>query len=218
MPNFFDVSRLHPKIGCSYEEYFYYEDIAARRLWFNTAVENRTESSSSGVLDCTTLLVTDMVHHIIQYNRDDAGIPIEERDPIKLYINSPGGDKYEGFSLIDAILVSDTPVWTYNVGMCASMGFLIYIAGKKRFTFPHSMFLHHDGTNGGWGSSNKFIDTAEFDKRYDLEVVKKHVLTHTKISEAVYEEYKRVEWYMLPKEAIELGIADAVVESMSEVL
>ena len=171
------------------------------------------------VVDSTTLLVTDIVHHIIQYNRDDEGLPVEHRKrPIKLYINSPGGDIYEGFALIDAIRLSKTPVYTYNVGVCASMGFLIYIAGHKRFTFPHAMYLLHDGINGSISSTSKFIDTADFSKRYEKEVIKTFILQQTKISEKEYTDHQRVEWYMLPNDAIKLGVAHEIAQTLDDLL
>ena len=215
---YFDLSQTtqsHPRVNSGIDEYLFYQDIQARRLWFNTTVESREDSEN---YDTTTLLATDIVHHIIQYNRDDEGIPPAERDPIKLYLNSPGGDCYEGFALIDAILISETPVWTYNVGTCASAAFLIYIAGHRRFTLPRAMFLLHDGQNSGWSSSHKFIDTAEFYKRYEKEVIKPYVLSRTNITNKTYDSHARVEWYMLPKDAIELGVANEIADSMHLIL
>ena len=213
---YFDFSKYpEPKVTAFVNEMLFYEDIEARRLWFNTEVKTREEA---GCYDATTLLVTDIVHHIIQFNRDDEGIPAENRKPIKLYINCPGGWLYEGFALIDAIMLSETPVYTYNVGVCASMGFLIYIAGHKRITFPRAMFLHHDGQTGDWGSTSKFLDSADFNKRYEQEVIRAFVLQQTKITAKLYDKNQRVEWYMLPSDAISHGIAHTIAKTMSEIL
>ena len=212
---YFDLPKLEPKINTAIDEYLHHKDIAARRLWFNTAVSSMEDVD---VVDSTTLLVTDLVHHIIQYNRDDEGMPAESRKPIKLYINSPGGDMYEGFALIDAIQLSTTPVYTYNVGMCASMGFLIYIAGHKRFSFPRAMYLLHDGFNGSVNTTSKFLDTADFSKRYEKEVIKTYVLQQTEISEKDYADHLRIEWYMLPSDAIKLGVTHKIAETIDEIL
>lgn len=212
---YFDLPKLEPKINTAIDEYLHHKDIAARRLWFNTAVSSMEDVD---VVDSTTLLVTDLVHHIIQYNRDDEGMPAESRKPIKLYINSPGGDMYEGFALIDAIQLSTTPVYTYNVGMCASMGFLIYIAGHKRFSFPRAMYLLHDGFNGSVNTTSKFLDTADFSKRYEKEVIKTYVLQQTKIGEKDYADHLRIEWYMLPSDAIKLGVTHKIAETIDEIL
>lgn len=212
---YFDLPNLEPRVNTAIDEYLHHKDIAERRLWFNTSVASMDDVD---VVDSTTLLATDIVHHIIQYNRDDEDIPVEKRKPIKLYINSPGGNTYEGFAIIDAIQLSKTPVYTYNVGICASSGFLIFIAGHQRFTFPHATFLLHDGRNGSIDSSSKFIDTAEFSKRYEKEVVKIYVINQTTISEKEYDEQLRVEWYMLPSDAIKLGIAHQIARTMDDIL
>ena len=212
---YFDLPKLEPKINTAIDEYLHHKDIAERRLWFNMAV---TSMEDVDVVDSTSLMVTDIVHHIIQYNRDDVDIPVDKRKPIKLYINSPGGDTYEGFALIDAIELSKTPVYTYNVGMCASMGFLIYISGHKRFTFPRSIYLLHDGFNGSFSSGSKFLDTADFNKRYEQEVIKAYVLKQTQISKEDYDDHLRVEWYMLPSDAIKLGVAHEIAKTIDEIL
>jgi len=214
---YFDLPRTEPHINTAIDEYLHLKDIADRRLWFNVSIASMDEVD---VVDSTTLLATDIVHHIIQYNRDDtiADIPVDKRKPIHLYINSPGGNTYEGFAVVDAILTSKTPVYTYNVGMCASMGFMVFIAGHRRFTFPRAFFLHHEGKTGDWNTTGKFLDMADFTKRYEKEIVKDYVLRQTKISEKSFDEHMHVEWYILAKEAIELGIADKIVSSIDDIL
>ena len=53
---------------------------------------------------------------IIKKNIEDAGIPVEERIPIKLVINCNGGDVFNGLGLVDVIRNSDTPVFTIVIG------------------------------------------------------------------------------------------------------
>ena len=213
-PNFFELPNP-PKVSLAADEYIFQKDIAARRLWFNVDVEPKTSIDS---YDSITLIPSDIVHHILQYNRDDEGRPIEKRTPIKLYLNTYGGDVYEGFSLVDAILTSETPVYTYNMGMCASMGFMIYIAGHKRFTLPHAIFVHHEGQTGDYDSTGKFLDVADFVKRHNAEVVKSYVLAQTKITDKTFTEHARTEWYMLPEDAIELGVAHHIAKSITDIL
>ena len=212
---YFDLPEPGPRVGVDVREYLHWKDVAERRLWFNTSIMSLDYSETPIY---TTLLASDIVHHIIQYNRDDDGVPIESRKIIKLYINSPGGMQFEGTGLVDAILASETPVYTYNVGLCASMAFMIYIAGHRRFTFPHATFLLHDGQQGGFTSSSKFQDTADFGKRYDQEVIKEIILKQTKITEKVYKDYLRIEWYMLPKDALKYGVAHQIINSISEII
>lgn len=174
-----------------------FEEIRNRRLYINSIIDEE--------------IISSIVFYILKYNREDKGVPIESRKPIILYINSPGGSVIDGYGLIDAILCSKTPVYTVNQAFCASMGFLIFLAGQKRFSMPRSEFLLHDGFTGGMDSSAKMKDRMEFEA-YQIEpMTKKYVLERTKISDETYDIKYRVEWYMLPKEAKENGVVTHIV-------
>ena len=73
----FDLPGNVERIGTDIREYLHHKDVAERRLWFNTSV---TSLEYADTPLCDTLLVTDIVHHIIQYNRDDDGMPVENRN------------------------------------------------------------------------------------------------------------------------------------------
>ena len=178
---------VHKVLQLNYTDEYEISDLLERRLYLNSVVD---ESA-----------VELLVYHILRYNRQDQGLKAQERKPIKLYINTPGGQLCEGFGLIDAIKASKTPVYTINQAMCASMGFLIYLVGKKRYTMQHSQFLMHDGSTAGFDSVGKLKDRMEFETQQIETEVRKHILEHTMITEELYEQKYRVEWYMLPKEA-----------------
>ena len=124
----------------------------------------------------------------------------------------------EGFSLIGAIKLSKTPVYTVNTGIWYSMAFLIGITGHKRFSLPYSAFLMHDGQNAVWDSGAKAQDKMDFDKRYELEVVKKHILENSNMKSTEYDSLIRVEYYMLPDDALERGFIDEVVTDLDDIL
>lgn len=161
---------------------------------------------------------TQIVDDILDYNRADIGVAPEERVPIRLYINSPGGNICEGFSIVSAIELSKTPVYTINIGMWASMAFLIGIAGHKRFSLPHMLFLMHDGTNFSWDSSNKAQDKMKFDERFQKEVIKSHVLKHSNMKPSEYDALTRVEYYMLPEDALDREFIDEVITDIDTIL
>ena len=108
-------------------------------------------------------------------------------------------------------MASETPVITVNQAMCASMGFLIFIAGHKRYTMPHAQFLMHDGSTAGWDSTAKMKDRMEFETGQLEKMTRDYILQNTKITPEKYEEKYRVEWYMLPEEEKNYGICDAIV-------
>lgn len=89
---------------------------------------------------------------IIRWNRQDKDIPIEERKPIKVLVNSYGGSLDACLHFIDTLLLSKTPVYTYNVGVAMSAGFYIMLAGSQRFAYPNAQFLIHSGSGGAAGT------------------------------------------------------------------
>ena len=176
---------------------FNMEDLNERRLYLNSEVDEQC--------------IGDLAYHILRYNRIDKGLSVEERKTIILYINSPGGSVSDGYGLIDAIITSKTPVYTVNQGMCMSMGFLIAIAGHKRFAMPHSEYLMHEGYTGVIDNMSKAKDRIDFEAGELEAATRKFVLEHTNITEELYEKKYRCEFYFLPDTAKELGVADAIV-------
>ena len=110
--------------------------------------------------------IGDAVDNIIRFwNRvdDEANLPREEREPIKLYINSNGGALSGALKIIDAIKLSKTPVHTINTGMAYSAGFFIFITGEERYAYPNSSFLFHEGSiSMGVSDAGKFRNYANF--------------------------------------------------------
>lgn len=203
------------RVTCTIPEERRLYDVSERRLFLYGSI---TDIESEEGMIVSASKTGELVEHIFDFNREDRGKSFEARTPIKLYINSPGGDLNEGFALIDAIKLSKTPVHTINVGQWSSMSFLIGITGHRRFSFPHATFLLHDGSSGAFGSTNKVQDRVKFEERFENEVVKAHVLSHSNMKEIDYDALARVEYYLLPKDALERGFIDEIVTDIDAVL
>ena len=180
-----------------YEDKFQMEDVEGRRLYLNCTIDET--------------VVDTAVYQIMRYNRMDKDIPVEDRKPIIIYINSPGGCVSDGYSLIDAIRLSKTPVYTVNLALAASMGFLIFIAGHKRYAMPHSEFLLHDGSTFAVDSTAKLRDRIEFETIELENETRRYILSRTRIDEELYNEKYRCEWYFLPQKAKEVGATDYII-------
>lgn len=202
--DYFDIEIEEPKVGFTLEDAFALKDLQQRKLFLEDDVEQYS--------------VSDIIKNIMQYNSDDNDndIPVEMRIPIKLYISSRGGSVDPGFALIDAITCSKTPVYTINVGYCYSMGFLILLAGHKRFAFPSARHLLHDGSNFVFDSTSKVKDRMRFEEVAE-ERLKNFVLKNSKISSETYEQNFRKEWYMFADEAKDLGFIDVIVGEDCEI-
>lgn len=197
---YFDIDAEYDELlvtdRSSLEEIILVKDMQQRKIWLHDSIDIETISGA--------------IHNIYQYNREDAGIPVEERKPILLYVASNGGSVDAGFALIDAIQTSKTPVYTINTGYWYSMGFLIGLAGKKRFAMPNATFLMHDGSNFIWTSGSKAQDQADFNRRVEARV-KQYILDHSTLTSKEYDKKQRVEWYLFADEAKEKGFIDQII-------
>lgn len=178
------------------DEVFYLNDLKQRKLFLNSDIDQ--------------LSVSDIVKHIMQFNKEDLGVDPKDRQPILLYVTSNGGEVDSGFELIDVIQSSRTPVYTINLGYQYSMGFLIGLAGHKRFAMPNAKFLHHDGTNVIVNSGTKVKDQMEFQERIETRM-KQYVIDRTKVTEEEYDTHLRQEWYLFADEAKKYGMVDYII-------
>lgn len=184
------------------DELFYLRDLKQRKLFLSDGIDQSS--------------VLSIVRNIMQFNADDKEIPVEERTPIILYLVSEGGEVDSGFELIDVIQSSKTPVYTVNLGYWYSMGFLIGIAGHKRFATKNSKILIHDGSTCVYNSGAKAQDQMRFQAKAD-ERIKNYVLSRSKITSDDYDQQFRSEWYLFANEAKEKGFVDYIIGEDCEI-
>lgn len=179
----------------------YYTDIENRRIWIDYDIDD-------------TLL--EVVKQIFKYNQEDRDIPIEKRKPIKIFIYTYGGALDAMFALIDAIMLSKTPVYTYNMGLAMSAGFQILISGHKRFATALSTALYHSGSGG---TSGTFEQTEAQMKEYKRKVaiMQEHCLKRTKINKSLFSKNKTKDWFMSSQEQLEYGVVDKIVNDIDEI-
>ncbi|NLX83495.1 MAG: ATP-dependent Clp endopeptidase proteolytic subunit ClpP [Clostridiales bacterium] len=83
---------------------------------------------------------------------------------INLYINSPGGSVTAGMAIFDTIQYVKAPVRTVCVGMAASMGAFLLMAGSKgkRMALPNSEVMIHQPSGGAEGQATDVTIRAEW--------------------------------------------------------
>lgn len=155
-------------------------------------------------------VVENYIYYIIKWNTEDADKPSDKRQPIRMLINSPGGDLTSCMGLIDVIIASKTPVWAFGVGEVASAAYYIYIACDRRFAFVNTIFLQHDGQLEVQNSSGKVKDTMNFIDRLD-ERIKNYVISKTNITSEDYDKMYEKEIFMFADDAKERGIVDQII-------
>ena len=144
---------------------------------------------------------------------------LEQQNPereIQIYINSPGGSVDAGLAIYDTMQFISAPVSTICVGLAASMGSLLLLAGQrgKRLALPHSRIMIHQPLIYGGGISGQVsdieIEAKELarTKRLFIEIMAKHT---AKTPEDIAQDIDRNN-YMSAYEAVSYGILDKVVE------
>jgi ATP-dependent Clp protease protease subunit len=132
---------------------------------------------------------------------------------IQMYINSPGGVVTSGLAIYDTMQYIKSPVITLCLGMAASMGSFLLMAGEHghRIALPNSRIMVHQPSGGFSGKASDVERHAEDilkTKRRLNEIYAKH----TGKSIEVVEETLDRDYFMTADEARDWGIVDHVWE------
>ena len=180
---------------------------------FYRGLNNREIVWNDVISDCTISIPL----YIIKWNREDRDIPVEERKPIKIWINSDGGDTNVTLFLANVIALSKTPIITIGMGRSYSSGGLLLMAGHKRLIFDSTSVLIHDGSSGAIGDTGKVIDNLEFTKEMEVRV-RDFILKHTQIPAELLDKNYRRDWFLFSEDVIKYGIADKIITVIDEVI
>lgn len=131
-------------------------------------------------------------------------------DPITLYINSPGGAVDDGFALIDTMTTLKSKVITVAIGCVASMGTLVFIAGKERHCYENSIFMWHDMFAGVVDYSAKMKSRVDFLER-EWNMIENHIKKYTKLSKDELNTMRSGELWLFAQEALKKGCVDKIL-------
>ena len=136
---------------------------------------------------------------------------------IQMYINSPGGVVTSGLAIYDTMQYIKSPVVTLCMGMAASMGSFLLMAGEagQRISLPNARIMVHQPSGGYSGKASDIERHAEDiikTKRRLNEIYAKHT---GRSYEEVEEKLDR-DTFMTPEEAKEWGLIDLVQANRSE--
>ena len=135
-------------------------------------------------------------------------------DCIQMIINSPGGAVSDGFAIIDMMEWSRLPIRTTGLGMIASMGLLVFMAGDKgqRVITPRVSVLSHRYSWWSIGNHSELIAKRKEEDLTHARIVD-HYLRHTSL-DTVDELHKSllrdVDTWLTAEDVLKYGIADIV--------
>ena len=134
--------------------------------------------------------------------------------PIRMYINSPGGQVYAGMAIYDTMQQVECPVSTVAVGFTASFGTVLLTAGTKgmRYALPNTTIHMHQPLGGAQGQASDIqIQANEILRlRASLNKILAH---HTGQTEERIAEDTDRDIYMNAADAKEYGLIDGVLDN-----
>jgi ATP-dependent Clp protease, protease subunit len=146
---------------------------------------------------------------------------LDREDPdkdISLYIHSPGGVVTAGLAIYDTMQLIRPEVSTICLGMAASMATILLTAGAKgkRFALPHSTIHMHQVLGGAQGQAADIVIAAKEIMRLD-DIIRNIMVKHTgQTMEKIQHDTDR-DYYLNPKQAIEYGLIDQVLEKKENI-
>lgn len=138
-------------------------------------------------------------------------------EPIKVFIDSPGGDVDAGFAIFDMMRFVKPDVYTIGMGLVASAGALILLASPKerRIGLPNSHYLIHQPLSGMRGVATEIeIHARELEK---LRVkLNKLISDETGMDLTQVEKDTDRDYWLNAQEAMEYGLVSRVIISREE--
>lgn len=141
----------------------------------------------------------------------------ESKDPITIYINSPGGDVDGGFAIYDMVRFIDSPVTMVGIGLVASAASLVLLAVPKerRVGLENSTYLIHQPLSGMKGVASDILIHAENIERLRAKLDQLIADACGKSVEEVSKDTERDHW-LYSQEAVDYGLIDRIVHSKAE--
>ena len=154
---------------------------------------------------------TDLANYIIAQL-----IYLEARDPhkdIALYINSPGGSVTDGMAIFDTMNYIKCDVSTISIGLSASMGAFLLMAGQKgkRCALPNSEVMIHQPLGGAQGQATDVQIQAEWLLKTKEKMIRMKAEMTGQDIERIRRDVER-DHFMSAQEALEYGIIDEIFD------
>ena len=149
--------------------------------------------------------------------RDLLMMEADSSEPVRMYIDSPGGDVEAGFAIFDMIRFINAPVTLIGMGLVASAAALILLAVPKerRLALPNSQYLIHQPMSGIKGVATDIEIHAQ-------ELAKTRAKLNKIISEETGKDLEQVtkdtdrDYWLNAEEAVSYGLVSRIVSKRED--
>jgi ATP-dependent Clp protease, protease subunit len=188
-----------------------------RKIFFeekNGEEEKKKQDISETMLKTRTILLSGEVNKKLAEKVITQLLLLEAEndEPVKVMIDSPGGDVDAGYAIFDMIRFIKPEVYTIGMGLVASAGALILLAAPKerRLALPNSHYLIHQPLSGIRGVATEIEIHAK-----EIEKARKKI--NLLISDETGKALKQVEkdtdrdYWLNAEESIEYGLVSRII-------
>lgn len=178
---------------------------------WNPAIQAAIENTSD-TITVYGVIGEDWYGEGVTLKRIDAALrAIGERD-VTVYINSPGGDMFEGIAIYNRLKEHSHKVTTKVLGMAASAASIIYLAGSDRQVASSAFLMIHNCWTFLAGNRHYLRDVADDMQEFDAAMADLYAETSGQGADDIAE-LMDDETFIRGKRAVELGLATGVLLS-----
>jgi ATP-dependent Clp protease protease subunit len=188
--------------------------------------EDEEETKPSGpdpliakFLKTRTILLSGEIHKDLAEKTVKHLLLLEDmgEEPIRIFIDSPGGDADAGYAIFDMIRFVKPQVWTIGMGLVASAAAIIQLASPKerRLGLPNSHYLIHQPLSGIRGVATDIeIHARELDKLRAK--INRLIAEETGVSPQQVEKDTDRDYWMNAEEAVNYGLISRIITRRNE--
>jgi ATP-dependent Clp endopeptidase proteolytic subunit ClpP len=176
---------------------------------WNPAIQAAVENTSE-TITIYGVIGEDWYGEGVTVKRIDAALRAIGDREVTVYINSPGGDMFEGIAIYNCLREHSLKVTTKVLGMAASAASIIYLAGTERQVASSAFLMIHNCWTFLSGNRHYLRDVADDMQEFDAAMADLYAETSGQPVEDMAE-LMDDETFIRGKRALELGLATGLL-------
>mgnify|MGYP000194304175 CR=1 FL=1 len=176
---------------------------------WNPAIKAAVENTSD-TITIYGIIGEDWFGEGVTLKRIDAALRAIGDKPVDVYINSPGGDMFEGIAIYNRLREHSQKVTTKVLGLAASAASVIYLAGAERQVASSAFLMIHNCWTWLAGNRHYLRDVADDLQEFDAAMADLYAETSGQPVEDMAE-LMDDETFIRGKRALELGLATSLL-------
>jgi ATP-dependent Clp protease protease subunit len=138
--------------------------------------------------------------------------------PIKILINSPGGQVTEGQAVVDAIISSRCQIITVAMGQALSASFDIWLAGDYRVVYPNTQLMMHSGSTL---LDRRTLPAVNVEADLHRQLFERWATWYASRTKIVKKDWldmlnNGLDKYFFPEDAVKFGLAHEIIQPIKK--